>query len=504
MRSLRMNISFLSRLGLVPLGLYAWIGLSSTATAAAPANDNFANAIAISGIWGTTNADTTAATAEPGEPAHAGAPAAHSVWYKLIAIQDGTMTIHTFGSAIDTRLAVYTVPANTNAAVNGSLFPLAANDDFDLRQDQTLAALQGPNGPAVAAGPSAVRFPVKQGGAYYVAVDSNGGGGQVQLTWGYNFGGLFYFTKPQVEAAKTEGSIQFAVGRALGYSGQVQVDVVTTNYTGSKIAASNGVDYVSVRRTLTFKDFEMLQTFPVPILEAPPPVPASTNDAPFNPNVYFGVQIVAVRFDPQENTNLLTPPAILTGQAASVGRELEVEILAGFGDRGPTVPLFVTNIINFMVKHQITSEQVGDGDGYVHIWFTRTGNGNPQDSPSLRWGINSLISLGDLKNNLFDPWPESDYATPPPPTTPAPGVGPEDFHIPAIPGPPGGITVDPSGSWGTVAWGQYDFAPKVLLVPINNDTLVEFNEDFEVELTGNGQQNCLMGEVNKTIVTIAG
>src|ERR1039457_2296057 len=102
-----MNISFLSRLGLVPLGLYAWIGLSSTATAAAPANDNFANAIAISGIWGTTNAATTAATAEPGEPAHAGAPAAHSVWYKLIAIQDGTMTIHTFGSAIDTRLAVY-------------------------------------------------------------------------------------------------------------------------------------------------------------------------------------------------------------------------------------------------------------------------------------------------------------------------------------------------------------------------------------------------------------
>src|ERR1035438_1681820 len=165
MRSLRMNISFLSRLGLVPLGLIAWIGLSSTATAAAPANDNFANAITISGFWGTTNADTTAATAEPGEPAHAGAAAAHSVWFKLIAIQDGTMTIHTFGSAIDTRLAVYAVPANTNAAVNGSLFPVAANDDFDLRQDQTLGPLLGPNGPAVTAGPSAFHFPVKQGGA---------------------------------------------------------------------------------------------------------------------------------------------------------------------------------------------------------------------------------------------------------------------------------------------------------------------------------------------------
>jgi hypothetical protein len=75
-----MNISFLSRLGLVPLGLFAWIGLAATATAAAPANDNFANAITISGFWGTTNADTTAATPEAGEPAHAGAAAANSIW----------------------------------------------------------------------------------------------------------------------------------------------------------------------------------------------------------------------------------------------------------------------------------------------------------------------------------------------------------------------------------------------------------------------------------------
>src|ERR1019366_8546207 len=172
MRSLRMNISFLSGLGLVPLGLYAWIGLSSTATAAAPANDNFANAITISGFWGTTNADTTSATAEPGEPAHAGAAATNSIWYTLIAIQDGTMTVHTFGSAIDTRLAVYTVPANTNAAVNGVLFPVAANDDVNLSQFF---------GPIASSGPSIVTFPVKQGAVYYVAVDSNRGGGQVQF-----------------------------------------------------------------------------------------------------------------------------------------------------------------------------------------------------------------------------------------------------------------------------------------------------------------------------------
>src|ERR1035437_7403469 len=311
MRRLRMNISFLSRLGLVPLGLIAWIGLSSTATAAAPANDNFANAIVITGFGGTTNADTTSATAEPGEPAHAGAPAAHSVWYKLIVIPEAgpnaSMTIHTYGSAIDTRLAVYAVPANTNAAVNGVLFPVAANDDMNLSQFF---------GPSVSRGPSIVKFPVKQGAVYYVAVDSNRGGGQVQLTWGYNFGGLFYFVKPQFQAPMYDmigypqdpsGRIEFAVGRLFGYAGKVLVDVVTTNYTGPNTPAVDGVDYVGGRQTLSFTNFETMQTFSVPILQAPPPPPDTNGIITSNPNVYFNVQIVGVRFDPQENTNLLEP-----------------------------------------------------------------------------------------------------------------------------------------------------------------------------------------------------
>ena len=52
------------------------------------------------------------------------------------------------------------------------------------------------------------------------------------------------------------------------------------------------------------------------------------------------MQIVGVQFDPQENTNVLTPPAILTGQDTSVGRMLEPNVPEGFGDPGPTVPLF--------------------------------------------------------------------------------------------------------------------------------------------------------------------
>ena len=377
------------------------------------------------------------------------------------------MTMHTFGSAIDTRLAVYTIAANTNAVVNSPLFPVAANDDFSLVQDPSFASLLGPNGPAVTAGPSAVRFPVALGTTYYVAVDSNVKGGQVQLTWGYNFGGLFYFTKPQVEAAKTEGFIQFAVGRAFGLSGQVKVTVVSHQlYEGGERGAraylgKSPTDYVAGRQTLTFQDHETMQTFLVPIFNAPYAGTGNTNFAPYNPNYYFNVQIVSVQFDPNENTNLLASPAILKGQDVSVGRMLDVNIPYYYGDFIQSeVPPFTNNIINFMVKHQTTTEYVGDYDGYAHVWFTRTGNGDPTSSCTIHWGINSLYILGDLENNQFDLWPESDYATPPPPTTPAPGVGPADFGIPPIPGPPGGITVDASGSSGTVSWAPVISVPR--------------------------------------------
>jgi uncharacterized delta-60 repeat protein/uncharacterized repeat protein (TIGR01451 family) len=501
MRSLRLNISFLGRLGLLPLGVSAFIGLAMTARGAAPPpNDNFANATVISGFWGTTNADLTAATAEPGEPAHAGAPAAHSVWYQLIAIQDGTMTIHTFGSAAGTRLAVYTVAANTNAAVNGPLFPVAANINVDFSQ------FYGP-GPVT---PSAVKFPVKQGSAYYVAVDSSGRPGQIQLTWGYNFGGLFCFTKPAatyplgVAASKTEGAIQFAVTRCLGYAGQVLVDVVTTNYAGPNTPAVDGVDYIGGKQTLTFKNYETVQTFTVPIMPAPEP-PMGTNGITLNPNVYFDVQIVAVRFDPQENTNLLAPPVIMTGSDTSVGRELEMQVPEGMGDPGPQV-FFSTNLINFQVKHHVTSERGDPGTpGYAQIWFEVDGIGD--GSCSCHWAIDSLNVAGDLHYNTFDLWPESDYATPQPPTIAPPGLGPEDFLSACIPGPSpwgNGISIDATGVSGGVTFGPDLPAMAELLVPINDDTLTEFNEDIEIDLWAPPDpQSCLFGEVYSMILTIS-
>ncbi|WP_333830182.1 S8 family serine peptidase [Pararhodobacter sp.] len=88
-----------------------------------PVNDDFANAIILTDT-GRFTGSNVGATAEPGEPLHAGIPGArNSVWWRGTTAVSGLATIDTFGSNFDTVLAVY-----TGSVVNG-LTPVAANDD---------------------------------------------------------------------------------------------------------------------------------------------------------------------------------------------------------------------------------------------------------------------------------------------------------------------------------------------------------------------------------------
>ena len=93
--------------------------------AASPANDNFANAITLSGMNASRSGDTNAgAGLESGEATVvAGEAAAVSVWYSWTAPATGTATIDTATSGFDTMLGVY-----TGSAVN-SLSNVASNDD---------------------------------------------------------------------------------------------------------------------------------------------------------------------------------------------------------------------------------------------------------------------------------------------------------------------------------------------------------------------------------------
>ena len=89
-----------------------------------PANDNFANAIAISAGQTLTGTNVNA-TAEAGETNPAGSSGTHSVWWNYQAAGSGAVTISTTGSDFDTTLGVY-----TGSAVN-ALTLVAANDDQD-------------------------------------------------------------------------------------------------------------------------------------------------------------------------------------------------------------------------------------------------------------------------------------------------------------------------------------------------------------------------------------
>lgn len=91
---------------------------------AGPANDHFANAIAISGSSATVNGSTSFATLEVDEPPHNGRLAAGaSAWWRWTAPASGLATLDTQGSAVDTLLAVYAGDALE------SLVPVAVNNN---------------------------------------------------------------------------------------------------------------------------------------------------------------------------------------------------------------------------------------------------------------------------------------------------------------------------------------------------------------------------------------
>ncbi|MCW2666218.1 MAG: serine protease, partial [Frankiales bacterium] len=120
---------------------------------APPPQDAFAAAGDLTGDRGTTTSYLVAASAEPGEPAHApGHPAVHSLWWSFTAPRDGTLALNVVGDDVDTVLAVY-----TGTAVD-ALTAVASNDDGSR-----------------ASHASALALPVRKGQTYRVAVDGYAG-----------------------------------------------------------------------------------------------------------------------------------------------------------------------------------------------------------------------------------------------------------------------------------------------------------------------------------------
>jgi PASTA domain len=127
----------------------------------APANDDFADAVAIAGEAGSVTGTNVGASTEQEEPFHYGV-GFPSVWYEWTAPSSGWATLETCGTAFDTVLAVYV------GAAFDELEYISANDD-------------------ACAPASRVTFEATAGTLYRIAVSGfDGDIGDFTLAWNRN------------------------------------------------------------------------------------------------------------------------------------------------------------------------------------------------------------------------------------------------------------------------------------------------------------------------------
>ena len=139
-----------------------FMGYNLGALPAAPANDNFVNAVTLQGATGTAQGTNVNAGTEAGEPT-GGTSGGRSVWYKWTAPATGTATFDTTGSDFDTTLAVF------NGTAIGQLSLVAENDDIDTQAGNVA---------------SRVQFNTTTGTVYHIKVDGfDGDSGNIQLNW---------------------------------------------------------------------------------------------------------------------------------------------------------------------------------------------------------------------------------------------------------------------------------------------------------------------------------
>jgi hypothetical protein len=155
-----------------------------------PANDDFVDAVVISGTSGSVTGSNVNATKESGEPTSiAGNAGGATVWYAWTAPSNGALTLTTAGSGFNTLLGVY----NGNSV--NALSNVASNDDA---------------GGGLTT--SSVTFNVNAGTTYRIAVDGAGGAtGGVTLNWNLGAFCTYSVTAANASFLGAGGSSTFSV-----------------------------------------------------------------------------------------------------------------------------------------------------------------------------------------------------------------------------------------------------------------------------------------------------
>lgn len=142
-------------------------GVLNYASAAPPANDDFADAILLTGASGSTTGDNSGATLEDGEPRLPLNNTSSSVWWKWVATSSGILEVDLAGSAVNLAAGVY------RGASLDALVRVGASDSwYDT-------------GAAITTQPPRVRCRVTAGETYYLLVAGNYtvNWGAISLAW---------------------------------------------------------------------------------------------------------------------------------------------------------------------------------------------------------------------------------------------------------------------------------------------------------------------------------
>lgn len=534
------------RVGLAGAGLLAFL-LAAGLAQAQPANDNFASAQTLTGDFGSITADNTGATAEPGEPNHAGLKPRASIWYQWTASTDGAVEFDTYNSSIDTVLAVYV------GGTLGTLNQVVANDDINTVNPVTVRRTG--NNPYFVnpyLGPSGVKFNAARGTTYYIAVDgyrknnsSLPGEGPIVLSWAYHPSGVFRFTADTYFCSETESDgaadgssadspagMRITVTRLFGSSGKAVASFQLTDgapvidpITGNIIynGATNGIDYNTPAQTnLVFDNEEMSKSFIIPIIDDSFFSPPMANRNPGRMGMcrysrIFNIALTGVALDPLEDPTVLSPPRLEAAHSQAQITIYDMDMInvayQGFNTNGDCSWSSNMQGTNGIVNFERTSYRVHRDAGMIRIPVYRVG-GDPQKGASIHYIINSHLPPEDTGVNSFDLQAGSDYASPDFGTNRPNGpLSPDaDYGSPVTHGENGGTTTtgytigayqaeqDSKLTWSSPG----DFWPKFIEIPILNTGQAQFNEDITITLFSWADESDALfpGNIDQTTVTI--
>jgi uncharacterized delta-60 repeat protein len=309
------------------------------------------------------------------------------------------------------------------------------------------------------------------------------------------------------------------------FSGNLVPDGVPIPLNGDG-AAHAGADYSQIMGFLTFDDFEMSKTIKIPITD---------DGGTSQPNRDFGLVLFEPQVDPGE------PGAVSQPRLDPVFSQALVRILDNDIDpRGPSLTVSITNVVS-------TNSFIDTNNFITNLFSTNTWTTNifysliptnpvfnfqkscyrvPEDvtnfirgtpitvfvnrmgtntaGATINYRINNVFigdqQLGDQGNNEFPLQPGSDYAIPDPT-----GVNGNGSNVVANirQGRPADFGGAASGTL-TFPSGNRSHDPQPITFVVYNNTLTEFNRDFQIELYDTDSQGApfQVGMVAQTTVTI--